>query len=127
MEARNCNRCGKVFNYINSLSCPDCEKKEERIFQGVKDYINEHESCSMGELSKSTGVSPKKILKYIREGRLEISKGMHGEVACDSCGKPITRGRYCDSCVIKLNQKVTDVFSEKKETGPRVHIRTKKL
>ncbi len=129
MDVRNCPKCGKLFTYSNYPICPACKKDEDEKFELLKSYINDNPSCSMIELSENTGVTMKRILKYIKEGRLEISKGMRGELRCESCGEPIDKGRYCNSCVIKINQQVAEVLKsnepkvEKTETnkGPKMH------
>ena len=131
MEARNCPRCKKMFNYIKSPLCPACEKNDEDEFQALRTFIDENPSCNSNELHKGTGVTLKKIMSYIREGRLEISQGMHGEIKCDSCGTPILRGKYCDNCVIKINQKVNNLFSDsviqtKTSNRAKMHIRSDK-
>jgi len=128
MDLVNCARCGKLFPKGISPICPECEKEEELIFQNLREFLSENEDCTIGELSESTGVSAKKILGYIREGRLEISKGMHGEIHCVMCGRPITKGHYCDKCLIKLNQNISELFSDmddKQKKGVKMHI-TKK-
>ena len=128
MEVVNCPRCGKVFNKIRSPLCPACEKEEERMFQTVREYIDDNQDCTLNELSEGTGVSPKKILRYIREGRLEISKGMHGDVRCEVCNRPISQGRYCDTCMIKMNQNISEMFSansDDRNHGPKMHISEK--
>ncbi|MDR2649690.1 MAG: hypothetical protein LBB94_08255 [Clostridiales bacterium] len=112
MDVVNCPHCGKVFRQIKSPFCPACEKKEELIFQSIKEYIEKNPDSTIGDLSEGTGVSSKKILRYIREGRLDVSEGMRGDVRCEVCGRPISRGRYCDACMIKMNQKITDMFSK---------------
>ena len=111
MQAINCPRCGKVFTQIKSSICPVCEKTEEETFQLLKTYLNENPESTLNEVSEGTGVTPKKILRFIREGRLEITKGMQNDVRCDVCGCPIPKGRYCDECKIKLNQNITEMFS----------------
>ena len=125
MDVMNCPRCGKIFTRIKSPLCPSCEKLEEEIFQSLRDFIDEHQECTLSELSEGTNVSPKKILRYIREGRLEISKGMHGDVRCEVCNRPISQGRYCDACLIKINQNIYDLFPKKTDepkSGTRMHI-----
>ena len=113
MEMRNCPRCKRIFNYTGFPICQDCVKEDETVFEGVRTFIKENPDSALAVISEKTGVSAKKILRYVREGRLEVSKGMHGEVVCANCGKPITKGKYCDKCVIELNNKVDQVF-----TGP---------
>ena len=125
MEAVNCPKCGKLFTRIMNPLCPSCDKEEEQAFQTLRNYIEENENCTIGELSKETGVSQKRILRLIREGRLEISKGMRGEVRCMTCGGPIAKGQYCDACIIKINQNINDMFSnavDKQRQGAIMHI-----
>ncbi len=126
MEARNCSRCGKVFTVISSSICPECMKAEEDGFQRIKVFIEENPMCRISELAEGTGVPPKRILRYIKEGRLEISKGMRDEVKCDKCGKPINTGRYCDACIIEINQTVNELFNkQKKEAEPQSAVSSK--
>lgn len=122
MEMRNCPRCRKVFNYISSPICESCEKEEEKIFESVRDYLKQNPNFTLAQVSEATGVSAKKILKYVKEGRLEISKGMHGEIKCEQCNKPISKGKYCDSCVIQISQQVEDMFTVTKKPAARMHI-----
>jgi flagellar operon protein (TIGR03826 family) len=121
MEARNCPRCKKIFNYVRSPVCPACEKEEEETFVALRNFIDENPGCRMAELSETTGVSIKRITQYIRDGRLEISKGMSGEIKCDNCGKPIMRGRYCDVCAVKMHQNLNDMFKKEEKKKPAEH------
>lgn len=113
METKNCPRCGRLFTTLTGTICDSCSREEEEIFQRVKTYIEENPDNKIGQISKETEVSSKKILKYIKEGRLVISEGLKGALKCGKCGKPITSGKYCDSCVIEINNQVTELFSKK--------------
>lgn len=114
MEARNCPRCNKLFTKIRSPVCPACEKVEEETFDKLKNYISDNQGCTMAELSTETGVPVKLITQFIRDGRLEISKGMTGEITCDRCHTPILRGRYCEPCAIATQRDVADLFKKDK-------------
>jgi len=125
MDLENCIRCGRLIPKGIGPVCPECKKGEELKFQELCKYLDENENCTLKELAEGTGVSTKRILGYIREGRLEISKGMHGEVHCEMCGQPITKGHYCDRCMIKLNQNISDLVAEmdnKQNKGIKMHI-----
>ena len=124
MEIRNCVKCRKLFTKIISPLCPACEKEDEEIFQSLRDYIEEHDNCTLSELSEATNVTPKRILGYIREGRLQISKGMQGDIRCEQCNRPISIGRYCDACMIKMDQSIKDMFKKVEEPtlGTKMHI-----
>ena len=125
MDIVNCPRCGKLFTRMSSPICDACEKEEEKIFQDVKKYIEDNPNSHLEEVATATGVSVKKLLKYLREGRLETTQGIGSVLKCENCGKHIKRGRYCDTCVIEINQQVADAFAQKK-TSAVMHTRIDK-
>jgi len=120
----NCPRCGKLFTKINSQLCPACQKEDEESFQAVRKFAEENKNCTIGALSQGAGVSEKRILRYIREGRLEVTGGMRGDVRCKICGSPIAKGNYCDSCAIDINQSLNKALLKSKDAnhGVMMHI-----
>ena len=114
MEYRNCLRCGKVFNYMSQPICDDCARAEEEDFMRVKEYVWDNPHSNLIAISEATGVSEKRIMKYLKEGRLEIENDESAPLlTCDHCGKPITSGRYCDACVININSTINDLFVDR--------------
>ena len=126
MDARNCPRCGKVYNHVIGYVCRECQKAEEAEFEGIKKYLEDNPLCNMQELSEGTGVSIKKIMQYMRDGRLVTSEGMKGELSCESCGKAIESGRYCDSCLIDMNNKINSLFSPDIKKSGKMHTSRRK-
>ena len=112
MQATNCPRCGRLFNKIRTPVCTACEKADEEAFEKLRAFIEENPLCTMTELTEGTHVSVKRITQFIRDGRLEISKGMMGEITCGKCGKPIFTGRYCDVCAVDINKNVSTLFGK---------------
>ncbi|MDR1531605.1 MAG: hypothetical protein LBS62_05375, partial [Clostridiales bacterium] len=130
MEMRNCPKCGKLFTFTTVPICKSCEKKEEGQFEVIKAYMDENPSCTLGQLSHETGVPTKLIVRFIRDGRLQITNGMRGEITCESCGKPITTGRYCDACFIEINREVKEMFDNNtplKRSAKMHYMKSKKL
>lgn len=127
MEIRNCPRCGKMFYYSRNPICSECEKEEEKIFQLVKDYLEEYPKSKISDIVRDTGISAKKINKFLRDGRLEVTEGLQDFLTCVNCGKSIRTGRYCDVCSNKLSDKVKSVYTpvqktdEKESSGPKMH------
>ena len=121
MDIRNCAKCGKLFTYINSPICGDCVKKEEEIFEEVRDYIKENPNATVIEVSNETGVSTNKIYDYLREGKLEAVENIGFSLQCDRCGKAIKKGRYCDSCVLKMEDEIKEVFEKKYKVQGKMH------
>lgn len=110
MEMANCPRCGKIFSKMSKPICDDCVREEEEIFQKLKKYIDDNPGNTLEQISEETGVSVKKIMKFMKDGRLEATKAMGKVLKCEQCGRPIVRGRFCDACVININQSVNELF-----------------
>lgn len=106
LELRNCPVCGKVFVYVTRNLCPECAAKEEEEFRKVKEYLYEVPGATMEEISEKTGVPPKKILEFLREGRLILKKeNVNMILRCEMCGAPILTGRLCDKCANEMKKK----------------------
>ena len=79
MNIKNCPKCGKLFSPVGgSLICKDCIRAEEQEFEKVRDYLRENRGADINVVSEKTGVSTKKILRYLKEGRLQ-STGRMGD------------------------------------------------
>lgn len=104
MELRNCARCGKLFLYKGSPYCPECQKLDDEDFAKVKDYLYENPGAPLMEVSEATQVPPDKVLRYLKEGRLELASEQDSILRCERCGKPIRTGRYCEACVAEISR-----------------------
>lgn len=110
MDFSNCPRCGKLFQRFASPICDSCIKSEDEDFLRIKEYINDNPGSSMAIVADGTGVSLKRILKYLKEGRLELAEGSVGELACERCDVPITTGKYCKKCQAALSAEMNELL-----------------
>ena len=108
MGVTNCPRCGKMFYPVgkDAKICPECVKEEEQVFETLKEYLRENPGKNMADITADTGISAKKVNKFLREGRLEVTEGMEGFLTCMNCGKSITTGKYCNDCASKISKKL---------------------
>lgn len=114
MELRNCPECGKVFTYIRKNLCAACLERDEQTFKEVKKYLITHPGIDIVSLSEATGVEESKILKYLKEGRIEAKGAGAGLLLeCEGCGKIIVSGRFCSSCAQNLAKGFNDVVKPK--------------
>lgn len=104
MELRNCARCGKLFLYQGIPYCTECQKLDEEDFAKVKDYLYEHPGAPLIEVSDATQVPPDRILRYLKEGRLELASEQNSILKCERCGAPIRMGRYCEKCIVEVSE-----------------------
>lgn len=99
MDVKVCKVCKKMFQYIAGAEiCPNCRRKEEELFQKVKDYLRENPGADMIEVNEATEVSVSLIEKFLREGRLQVSADSPIALACERCGRRIMTGRLCIEC-----------------------------
>ncbi|WP_418791027.1 TIGR03826 family flagellar region protein [Phosphitispora sp. TUW77] len=103
-DLRNCPECGKVFVKINKNLCLDCIEKEEAEFEEVRKYLKDNPKAPVEEIVEITGVQEKKVLRWMREGRVDISffDGSKG-LTCKSCGTVIKTGNFCAKCAKDLS------------------------
>ncbi len=130
MNIKNCPICKKIFSPTGgSLICKDCARTEEENFIKVRDYLRENRGTDINIVSEETGVSTKKILKYLREGRLEVSDGMADFLKCEKCGVSIKSGQYCRTCLEKVSKDLSSLLKTEtngnKSSGAKMYI-TKK-
>ena len=112
MEMANCLRCKKVFPRFKDPICEECKKKDEDLFIKVKEYLEDKPSTPVAEIAAETGASAKKIMGWLREGRLQVAEAT-GDLKCRKCGVDISSGQYCESCFIEMRRKVEDMMPER--------------
>lgn len=116
MDVVNCRNCGRLFNRLSrERLCPACRRAEEDKFQEVKTYLTEHPNASVDEVSRENEVSVKQIKQWVREERLAFTEGSIEGLQCESCGKMIRTGRFCDECKINMINHLNDGFEHPKK------------
>ncbi|HYE82057.1 MAG TPA: MerR family transcriptional regulator [Clostridia bacterium] len=113
MEAyKNCPSCGRLFTSYGNEVCQTCFAEEEKDFKLVKEYIYDHGDVNVMEVSEGTGVSPEKILRFLKNERLYLASSEGCMLlVCESCGIPIQSGRYCLNCIREFELSFKKEFS----------------
>ena len=132
VDIRNCRRCGKMFAYTRVPICPDCEKLDNEDLNKVRDYIKAHPGTKMSKVSEETEIPMNQIMKYLRDGRIELVDAEDLILTCEDCGKPITSGRKCAKCMAKLGKHLQTAVpvappkpaEESKKEGTTMHVRS---
>lgn len=112
MELKNCERCGRVYksNGFHAV-CPVCFEQDETDFRKIKDYLYEHPCAKVFEVVNELDISVKQIKRYLRENRLEIVEKDNDFLFCETCGKPIRSGKYCDDCYRESNHDFKVIYT----------------
>lgn len=113
LNVRNCPKCGRVFTFVGNPICLKCQEEEEEIFEIVRKYIKDNGNESIEQVSEATGVTVKKILRYIKAGKIELVGSDEGiQYPCERCGTLIHKGSYCDSCTYKIKKNFKNNFKK---------------
>jgi predicted amidophosphoribosyltransferase len=106
-----CKQCNKPFIMIKSLLCANCAQQEDVDYDKVRTYIIENPDNTIAEVSEGTGVNVKRILRFIKEERLEMSPGIRSEglLKCTKCKVPIDNGDMCASCMAGLSRGISEI------------------
>lgn len=131
MEVKNCRECGRLFNYIGGPKlCPACRDELEKKFTQVKEYIQEHRSAQMQQISDDNEVSIQQIKQWVREERLTFTEDSMMGVDCEGCGKSIKTGRFCDSCKTEMARGFGNLYKKnepQKTKDPRERAKMRYL
>lgn len=121
MNIKNCKECGKLFQYDGiSKLCFKCRKKDDEDFRKVKEYLYENPKETITVVAEETEVSEDKILRYLREGKLEIVGENPGILLdCEACGKAIRTGRFCDQCAHDIEKGLKSGFEKHEKNRER--------
>lgn len=104
MDIRNCTRCGKIYAYDGFKICMSCRRDDEKDFQKVKEYLNEYPGANINEVSEKTEVDSRKIIGFLKEGRLEVTDESNIVLTCERCGESIRTGRFCEKCTLEMKR-----------------------
>lgn len=117
MEVKACRTCKRLFNYIaGPVRCPACSDALEKKFQKVKQYIWDHKTATLQEISEENDVSVGQLRQWVREERLCFTADSPVGLECESCGATIKTGRYCDNCKNKLSTTLMSALPKKEAT-----------
>lgn len=111
-ELSNCPICNTLFVKTQFRSvCDACFKKEETAYETVFKFLRKRENrkALLHEVVEETGVAEELILKFIRNGRIQISNFPNLGYPCEKCGKVIREDRLCESCKTDIHKQLNQM------------------
>ena len=72
MSVQRCRECGGLFAHLPRGVCAGCLDRRERDFRAVRDWLRDNGGAGIAEASAATGVEEGAIVRFIREGRIEL-------------------------------------------------------
>ena len=126
MNARNCRKCGKLFNYVSGPPiCMACREALEVKFQEVKEYIREHNHATIPEVAEACDVSQNQIQQWLKDERLAVAEGSGIALLCENCGEPIASGRFCAKCKSSMANQLNESIRKPEAPKPQPKKDTK--
>jgi len=79
--------------------------------------LYQYPGATVSQISNELDVSVEKIKRFLRDGRLEIIGDEANMILeCESCGKSIKTGRFCEGCERSLTKDLKSTASRLSET-----------
>jgi flagellar operon protein (TIGR03826 family) len=105
VDLSNCPECGEIYvkNKFRNV-CEKCWREEEAAYDTVSKYMRKRENraATMLQVVEATGVPESLILKFIKNGKLQIAQFPNFGYPCDKCGAVIRTGRLCEDCANEI-------------------------
>lgn len=72
MSVQRCDACGGLFAHLPRGVCATCLDQRESEFRAVRDWLRGNRGSGIAEASEATGVDEGTIVRFIREGRIDV-------------------------------------------------------
>ena len=128
MDLRSCTKCERAYSFDGNDLCPKCRYEDDGDFKIVKDYLYDNPGADIKAVAQDTEVDVKKILQYLKEGRITIAEGSENTaLSCERCDASINMGKYCNKCINEMKKEINGAIdSSKKEKETKEASRKKK-
>jgi hypothetical protein len=76
MYTNVCKHCYKVFkSRFKTYYCNKCKEVDYNQFDDIEAYLKEFPNSNALQISENLGITAYEVLGYLKEGRLNMSKG----------------------------------------------------
>lgn len=72
MSVKACDSCGGLFAHLPRGVCANCLDQREGEFRTVRDWLRDNRGAPIAAAAEATGVDEGTIVRFIREGRIEV-------------------------------------------------------
>lgn len=90
--------------------CAVCLHAEHEALARLRAYLKAHPDQTVAGISESTQIPPERILRWLREGRLEVVRP-DVDLTCERCGRKLVAGRLCALCRGQMAQSIKEAFT----------------
>lgn len=94
--------------------CTDCYREMELEYKRVTDFLKSahNQQATLEMVSDGTDVSAKRIIEFIREGRIYMEDFPNLGYPCAHCGKLIQRQVLCNDCYQQLTHDINKTLNK---------------
>ena len=81
MYTNVCKHCHNVFqSKFKTYSCKECKEIDYSQFDDIEAYLKEFPNSNALQISETLGITAYEVLSFIKEGRLNMSKGVFSKL-----------------------------------------------
>ena len=76
MYTNMCKHCREIFvSRFKAYTCDNCKRIDSDHFDDIEAYLKEYPNSNALQVSEALGITAFEVLNYLKEGRLNISRG----------------------------------------------------
>lgn len=116
MDLRSCTKCERAYSFDGNALCPKCRYEDDGDFKIVKEYLYDNPGADIKAVAQDTEVEVRKILQYLKEGRISITAGSENTaLSCERCDASINIGKYCNKCVNEMKKEINGAIDSSRK------------
>jgi hypothetical protein len=94
--------------------CSNCSAEEDNCIKSIEKTLVRNRQLNIDELAQSANIPRKKILSFIRKGKIRLFDYPNLADECDVCAGPIRRGTMCNKCAIRIQDEIAHELEQER-------------
>jgi uncharacterized Zn finger protein (UPF0148 family) len=120
LRVAHCSACGSIFQMNMRGLCSNCSAKEDTYIKSIEKTLIRNRQLNMDELAQAADIPRKKILSFIRKGKIMLFDYPNLADECDVCAGPIRKGTMCNKCATRIQDEVANELEQERLMKERI-------
>jgi hypothetical protein len=120
LRVAHCSVCGSIFQMNMRGLCSNCSAEEDTYIKSIEKMLIRNRRLNVDELVQATDIPRKKILSFIRKGKIRIFEYPNLVDECDVCRGPIRKGTMCNKCATRIQNEIAHELEQERLMKERI-------
>jgi hypothetical protein len=122
LRVAHCSVCGNIFQMNMRGICSNCSAEEDTYINSIEKTLIRNRQMNIDELAQAAEIPRKKILSFIRKGKIRLFDYPNLADECDVCASPIRKGTMCHKCSIRIQDEIAHELEQERLMKERIRV-----